>query len=302
MTKFLPVILTMACVFEGGLAARSRSGAQPLAFETNQGQSESQVKFLARGRGYTLFLTNQGATLAFENRALRMTLLGALATAHATGIDPLPGKANYFIGNNPAKWHRNISTYSRIEYKSVYPGVDLVYYGNEGQLEYDFVVAPGADPSRIGFRLEGDTVRVSPDGDLVAGQARFHKPVVYQQVGSRRVSIDGSYVLRGGGVGFRLAKYDRSRPLVIDPVLSYSTYFGGSGSDLGAGIAVDSTGNAYVTGYAESANFPTTPGAYQTALNGPSDLYVAKLSPTGALLYSTLIGGSNQEWTGETIS
>jgi hypothetical protein len=259
----------------------------PLSFEANQGQTDRQVKFLARAPGYTLFLTGDGATLAFKKQSLRMRVVGAAANAHAFGTDPLPGKANYFIGNDPARWHSAVPTYSRVKYEAVYPGIDLIYYGEQRQLEYDFVVAPGADPTSIALRLEGATASLDKGGNLIVGEARFHKPVVYQEGAGDKTFVDGRYLLHGQRVGFAVAKYDRSKPLVIDPVLSYSTYLSGtSGSDLGAGIAVDSDGSAYVTGYATSADFPTTPGAYQTAVNGGPDIFVTKF-------------GSSAEFVGE---
>jgi hypothetical protein len=332
-------------------------GKLPLSFEANQGQTDRTVKFLARGRGYAMYLTGNEAVIAlrwkvaqhppfgaaalpdllpssgpkkksnsevekprdrragpalpFSSRrlavsgesstVLRMRLVGANANAAVTGAGELPGKTNYFLGNDPKKWRTNVPTYAQVKYQGVYPGVDLVYYGNQGgQLEYDFVVAPGADPSAIvldvGTVREPPTVagvsdrrsavgtpplqnrahrdaslQITADGDLVVnaegGELRFLKPMVYQPAvnnGQRktnygqRTPVDGSFVLQAHNqVGFKVAFYDRTKPLVIDPVLSYSTYLGGSQVDLPRAIAVDQSGSAYVTGWTQSTDFPT---------------------------------------------
>ena len=257
---------------------RERYGNLPLSFEANHGQSDSRVKFLSRGSGYSLFLTSNEAVLvlsqseADESRkaspvahaavrarprksaVVRMTLLNANPKSQATGHDALPGKSNYFIGNDPAKWRTNIPNYAKVKYEGVYPGVDLVYYGNQGQLEYDFVVAPGADPRLVTLAFEGAReVHIDARGELVlgveGGEVRQHKPVVYQEVAGVKQEVAGRYVMKGKRqVGFRVAAYDPSRPLIIDPVLVYSTYLGGSAFDVGNAIAVDGAGNAYVTG------------------------------------------------------
>jgi hypothetical protein len=261
---------------------------------------------------------------------LRLSLVGADPNADVVGLDELPGKSNYFIGNDPKKWRTNVPTYARVKYKDVYPGVDLVYYGNQGQLEYDFVVKPGGDPMAVRLAVAamspslagGRTPRLEVDatGDLVIatgdGKIRFLRPVVYQPstVGPNtgnpdRKYLDGRYVLKGEReVGFELASYDRRKPLVIDPVLSYSSYLGGSGQDDAHAIAVDSAGNAYVTGGTVSVDFPTTAGAFQTAFGGAEthctsspdqcgDAFVAKVNSAGtALIYSTYLGGSDADF------
>ena len=303
---------------------RERYGNLPLSFEANHGQSDSKVKFLSRGSGYSLFLTSNEAVLvlsqseADENRkasrvartavrakhrksaVVRMTLVEANPQSQAAGHDALPGKSNYFIGNDPAKWRTNIPTYAKVRYEGVYPGVDLVYYGNQGQLEYDFVVAPGADPRLVTLAFEGAReVHIDARGELVlgveGGEVRQHKPVVYQEVAGVKQEVAGRYVMKGTRqVGFRVAAYDPSRPLIIDPVLVYSTYLGGSDEDVGFGIAVDAAGNAYVTGETSSTDFPTTAGAAQTTYAGGSDAFVTKLDATGSgLVYSTYLGGSD---------
>ena len=264
-------------------------GKLPLSFEANEGQTDNRVDFLSRGSGYTLFLTPTEAVLALRkpvasNRprrdngtprnaeaeqapaaptaVLRMKLVGANPSPRVTGLEELPGKSNYFLGNDPDKRHTDVPNYARVQYQDVYPGVDLVYYGNQRQLEYDLVVAPGADPDAIALSFDGvEKLRIDAQGDLVletaGGEIRQHKPLVYQEVDGIRREIAGSYVLNGGyQVGFQVAAYDAGKPLIIDPVLVYSTYLGGSARDRGRGIAVDAAGNAYVTGTTKSTDFP----------------------------------------------
>jgi hypothetical protein len=240
---------------------------------------------------------------AIQETVLRMKLVGANPAPKMSGTNELPGKSNYFMDSDPKKWRKNVPTYARVKYQRVYAGVDLVYHGTHGKLEYDFVVAPGADPGVIGLRFEGaERLEIDAQGNLVlrtaAGELRQHKPAVYQEVADARYVVPGSYALRGRyEAGFEIGPYDPSQPLIIDPVLSYSTYLGGVGGDLGYGIAVDAAGNAYVTGSTESSNFPTTTGAHRTNFQGGvADAFVAKLNPTGtALLYSTFLGGSGYD-------
>jgi hypothetical protein len=301
-------------------------GKLPLYFEANQGQTDEQVKFLARGRRQTLFLTSTEAVLVFtwreqtaEGRSrvarakpveagqvtqtvLRMTLVGANREPRVEGTEELPGKANYFIGKDPTKWRTNVPAYKKVQYHNIYPGIDLVYHGNQRQLEYDFVVHPGADPNRILLSFQGvDKLEVDALGDLVVDTGtltiRQRKPVIYQDVNGVRQEVAGGYVLKGAQrVGFQAAAYDQSRPLVIDPTLFYSTYLGGSDNDVGVAIAVDTALNAYVAGSTASTDFPTTAGAFQTTHAGGRDVFVAKLNPTGSsLLYSTYLGGSGSD-------
>lgn len=313
-------------------AARARIsssyGDLPLSFELNRGQTDNQVRYLARGQGYSLFLAPRQAVLSLRapgtgpsgvvggkaagdsahaqvsgrEAVVRMRLANANSNPILSGLDPIAGKSNYFIGNDPEKWQSDVPHYARVKYHSVYPGIDLVYYGKQRQIEYDFVVAAGVDPRRIELVFDG-TRRLSLDneGNLIlataGGHLMQHKPVVYQERDGVRASVEGRYVLRGGNrAGFRVGRYDASRPLVIDPVLSYSTYLGGSGKDFSFGIAVDSAGNAYIPGFTASTNFPTSAGGYQR-LPGTSDsgdAFVTKLNATGtALVYSTYLGGGD---------
>jgi hypothetical protein len=214
----------------------------------------------------------------------------------------LPGKTNYFIGNDQTKWRTNVPLFTKVKYRDVYRGVDLVYYGNQKELEYDFIIAPGANPHSVTLKFTGQKkLSLDAQGGLVLGvkgsEVRLEKPRIYQEIDGARKEISGGYEFKNAHeVSFQVAAYDRSRPLIIDPVLGYSTYLGGSLSDIGYGIAADSGGNAYVTGLAGSIDFPTTAGAYQTTAPtnaGAGNAFVTKLNPAGsALVYSTYLGGS----------
>lgn len=309
-----------------------------LIFEPNQGQADPQVKFVARGTGYGLFLTVNEAVLALRpgssrsgsaakapsTSVLRMQLAGAEKSA-VSGAGLLPGKSNYLLGNDPSQWHQNVPQFARVHYANVYPGIDLVYYGTQGQLEYDFEVAPGADPRRVTLRFDGQQdAHIEGNGDLVlrmgGGDLRLHAPRVYQKIGEQRQPVKGTFVLRDRGqVGFAVGEYDPSRTLVIDPVLTYSTYLGGSGAEscsailglatppLGCpSIAVDGAFNIYIAGATTSADFPLTPAPvppatgplpFQSSLNGPADVFVTKLNNTGsAVVFSTYLGGSGTDY------
>ncbi|HEX7176663.1 MAG TPA: SBBP repeat-containing protein [Pyrinomonadaceae bacterium] len=318
-------------------------GQIPLSFEANRGQTDESVNFLARGAGYTLFLKPTEAVFTLTRRGgapgavsaeqsmpdastptarnvgapdtagterpavLRMKLVGADARASVEGAEELAGRVNYFNGNDPAKWRTDVPTFGRVRYPEVYPGIDVVYYGNQRQLEYDFVVAPGVDARSIALEFDGaDKLEVDAAGDLLLtlGEEviRQPKPLVYQEVAGARREVAGGYALEEGGrVRFALGEYDARLPLVIDPVLVYSTYLGGSNTDLARAIAVDSSGRAYVTGYTNSTNFPTA-NAFQASLNGTAgafgnrDVFVTKLNAEGtAFVYSTYLGGSGGE-------
>ena len=329
----------------------------PLSFEINQGQADPRVKYLSHGHGYTLWLTADQAVLALRSSAqpstsalpmVRLRLVGSDPASSVWGEQPLPGQSNYFLGNNPKKWRTNVPTYAKVKYANVYPGVDLVYYGSQGQLEYDFLVQPGADPNSIQLAVSSDQqggrrkkavgsmketqdrapagqsaidnrkssipvpLRIARNGDLVVategGEVIFHKPLVYQPRTdyeprtknqeprpTNKKIIDGKYVLKGDRVTFALGNYDRRQPLVIDPVLSYSTYLGGTGGDAAYGIRVDSSGSAYITGVTGSLDFPTV-SAEQRTYGGSGDAFVVKLDSTGTgIIYSTYLGGSGPD-------
>mgnify|MGYP001413959964 CR=1 FL=1 len=326
----------------------------PLQFEANHGQVDAQVKFLSRGSGYTLFLTPTESVMVLQQReatgekdslaitdptalpepapikqaVVRMKLEGANPSPAIDGMEQLPGIVNYFIGNDPAKWRTKIPTYAKVHYKEAYPGIDLAYYGNQGKLEYDFIVSPGADPSQIKLAFEGASeIKVAASGDLLLttalGDVKLQKPIVYQlEADGHKTLVAGNYLASPkapNSVGIQLAAYDHSKTVVIDPVLDYATYLGGRLSDANPDIAVDTSGNAYVTGITNSLDFPATGGAYDTTFNANPlcpgitvtnttcidpvlsvnlnvDIFVAKLNPTGTtLMYATYLGGTGLE-------
>lgn len=274
-------------------------GRLPLSFEANHGQTDRRVKFLSRSGGQTLFLTSTEAVLTTDGRnTLQMGLLGASPHAQLTGRDELPGKSNYFLGSDPSNWHTDVPIFSKVHYSNVYPGVDLIFYGNQRELEYDFLLAPGADPNSIGLTFSGVKCGHLDHGDAVwesdDGEIRLRKPRLYQHVNGKQVEIAGGYILRDHTIRFAIGDYDSRLPLVIDPVLVYSTYLGGSGLDVAKGIAVDSSGNAFFAGYTASTNFPVSSTPFQsTNGGGNSNLFVAKLNAAGtALFYSTYVGGN----------
>lgn len=276
----------------------------PLSFVPNHGQADKNVKFTSQGNGYSLALAPTTFTLAHSGPSvLHATLLGGNAAAKLTGIERVPTRTNYYIGSDPRRWKTNIPSYAKVKYSAVYPGIDLVFYGKQDLLEYDFIVSPGTDPRVIALAFDGITgMRVDEKGDLLlrtdAGEFRQSRPVVYQQINNARRIIPASYLIKGKNqIAFQTANYDRSRPLVIDPTIAFSTFVGGSGVDLSTSIAVDAAGNSYITGITTSFDFPTTPGAFDTEKNTfAEDVFVTKLNATGtAIIYSTYFGGSNRE-------
>jgi hypothetical protein len=399
------------------LAAQRASAAAlklPLTFEENGGQAGRAARFLSRGPGYTLALSSTGAVVSLTRRqspggsrqsptpaTLRLRVLGGNPTARMAGVARQRGMVNYFLGNDPKQWRTHVPTFAKVRYEGVYPGIDLVYHGTQGSLEYDFEVAPGADPRQIRVAASGaEKVELAKNGDLLlhtaTGTVTQHKPVAYQVISGEKQQIAAEFVLgdqttlgsssrqpdsdptddrshirdhdtqsairnpQSAILGFRLARYDASQPLIIDPILAfssylggsaddqaqrivvdsndcayivgrtqstdidteapydasnagaddvfvgklsadasyfvYSTYIGGAGTDVGMGIAVDSSGNAYIGGYTSSTDYPTTSGAYDTSQNGSNDVVVTKLSADGsALTYSTYIGGSGDD-------
>jgi len=294
----------------------------PLLFEPNLGQvnlgpansspSDSAVKFVARGSGYSLFLDSAGATLALRTPAhagsaarvesVRMKLAGASPSAHIAGTDLLPGKSNYFIGNDRSKWRSNIPQFARVRYEDVYPGINLVFYGRQGQLEYDFQIAPGADPSRAQLEFDGAQKVELSSGSLIlkgeGGSLLFAAPSVYQEIDGRRQPVEGRFALRAANrVGFEVGPYDHTRELIIDPVLTYATFFGGTGNDQFPYVTVDILGNIYLTGSTTSPGLPVTLNAYQSTLETPTsqNIFVLELNPqagTGGIEYLTYLGGN----------
>ena len=305
-------------------------GQLPLSFEANQGQADDQVDFIARGAGYRLFLTSAAsATLTLPPlqktresslpeavaagarrkpaapETIRMSFVNSNQSPRVRGLDALPGKANHFIGHRPSDWQVGVPTFARVAYTDVYPGVDVVYYGNKRLLEYDLVVEPGADPKSIRLGFQGITgLRVDTEGNLLlrVGESEIKqlRPIVYQEIAGARREVAARYVIDDEQVSFDVANYDRSRTLVIDPVLVYASYLGGTFQDQANDIAVDSFGNAYITGWTFATNFPITPGAYQTSTVGiggnfaQTDVFITKLNAAGnAVIYSTYLGGTD---------
>ncbi len=304
-------------------AALALLGQLPIIFEPNQGQADPSVKFLARGAGYNLFLDNSGAILSVpakdaapgrSQRLVRMKLVGANSATVASAGDPLPGKTNYLIGNDPAKWHSSIPQFAGVRYNHVYPGIDLVFYGNQGHLEYDFKVAPGADPSQAELQFDSASKLQLSGGDLLLSEkkdssVRLQAPQIYQRDGDRRIPVAGRFVLRASNrVGFEIGTYDRTRELVIDPVLTFSTYFGGSGSETSPSVAIDPAGNIYLSGttqgspeasFSDAATTAQTliPSSLSLTSTTPSHIFVAKISPSQppSVAYETFIGGTGTD-------
>ncbi len=322
-------------------AIRSKYGSFPLGFEANEGQAPKDVQFVAHGADYALLLSPKGAVVSVEQQSgadpylakldaktqtklshrkvyhalaqargrhrrhnVRIQFDGANPYARLQPLDELPGKTNYLVGNDRRKWLTGIPSYGRIRYSSIYPGVDLVYYGNQRQLEFDFVVSPGADPNAVALRFDGrDYLSLSSDGTLRLGSPQdqdavlLHRPSIYQLEHGRKLVVQGGFVLLADHrVGVRVGPYDKSKPLIVDPVLAYSTYLSGSaGADVD-GIAVDASGNAYVVGATPSTDFPVVNG-YQSTGNANYVAFISKFDPTGAtLLYSTYLGGTGGDY------
>jgi hypothetical protein len=283
-------------------------GGRPLVFEKNEGQLARDVRFVARGQNYALFLTNQAATWVWQERStagvaptsqvVTMRLVGGSADPVVSGIGKTPLRTHHFAGNVPGAWRTDVSTFDRVRYEAAFAGIGLEYYGRDGQLEYDFVVEPGADPSSISVEFDGvDQLRLLDSGDLVmdAGQRRLRqqRPIAYQVINGQRRPIGATFVRQGARrVGFEIDSYDRTQPLVIDPVLSYSTYVGGTGGAYGDhayGVTTDPDGNVYVVGWTNSIVFPEAGGQ---ATVGGGNAFVMKFTPSGALVYTTIVGGS----------
>lgn len=317
-------------------------GKLPMGFEENRGQTDGRVRFVSHGQGYELFLTPREAVLALShsrhadfsprnrNSALRdlakaraaakkpsvleVQLSGADPDAPVAGMEKLPGRTNYFMGNDRSAWRTDIPSYRRVKYTGIYPGVDLVFYGNQRHLEYDYVVAPGADPKAIALEIKGaKKIAVDAQGNLVMsvpdGDVELQKPVVYQDVNGQRQLVAANYSITADHrVRFVLGAYDATQPLTIDPILNYSTYLGGSAEfDAAYSIAVDSLGDAYLTGQTFNTSFPLSAGTigYNTSTPDPGvatdgAAFVSELDPTGSTeLYFTYLGGSGAGEGGE---
>ena len=300
-------------------------GKLPMTFERTQGQTDRKVKFLSRGSRYSLFLTANEAVLALrpptpddrkqrleprrlreeeslqEPDVIRTKLVGASSSARLDGIDTLGSRANYFIGTNPANWRTDVPLYSEVLYRNVYPGIDLLYHGDGGQLEYDFIVRPGANPDSIRLNYDGMTgILIDRDGALRLqtehGEVIQKKPLIYQEFEKVRKEVSGHFVLsKENQVSFKIDDYDPSELLIIDPALQYSTYLGGSADDIGYSVAVDAQGNSYIAGRTLSTNFPTS-NPYRSTNSGGRDIVITKLNPTGTgVVYSTYIGGGGDD-------
>jgi hypothetical protein len=316
----------------------------PLSFEPNQGQTDERVKFISRGDGYALFLTPTkvvfhltrikdqpentkfGKLEKIGESLIRVQFGNSNPKPDIRGLDLLKGKSNYLIGKNPKKWKTNIPQYAKVRYEQIYPGIDLVYYGKNQQLEFDLVISPEANPKAIRIRFAGiKKLSLDDSGSLILhaydGELKMNAPHIYQEINGKRQEITGGYVLkREKEVGFQVAAYDKAKPLVIDPVLCFSTYFGGSsgysyyayGVDEANDIAVDGAGYIYITGTTSSEDFPVTSGAFDTvcaldsttpcsesiswypnpSLSHWRDAFVAKIDPNvPEIIYSTYLGG-----------
>jgi Glucodextranase, domain B/Beta-propeller repeat len=321
--------------------AANAYGSLPLSFEANEGQTNASVKYLAQAEGYTVFLTDREAVIVrrqqckespflakldaksrnelvgrkigrmllqrdqvCKSHALRIAIDGAAANARLEPLQQLPGKANYLVGADRSKWRTGIPSYSQVRYKGIRPGVDLTYYGNGRQLEFDLALSPGADPNEIALKFPGEErLSFTRTGDVRIGSTRdgllLRRPSIYQYEAGREQRVEGEFVrLAQARIGIRVGSYNRSEPLIIDPVLAYSSFIGGTDGDTAAeGIAVDSSGNVYLAGSTSATTFPITGG--QSRSHADSANYVAfvvKLDPSGStVLWSTYLGGSGSD-------
>ncbi len=321
------VVLWNEAVAKGMPLGGTATAGRPLIFEAGPAQTGDRGCFLARGCNYQFLLAPTEAQIvlcrstngvsqargrfqeftggrAGEARLVRMQFVGASARAMIQGVAELPGKVNYLLGNEPARWRTGVATYAHVRVEGLYPGVDLEYYGNQRQLEYDFAIAPGVDPAAIAIHFAGvDKVAIDASGELVLslgeGEVRQHPPVIYQVVNGARQQIAGGYRLREGAtVAFSVGQYDSRLPLVIDPVFSYSTYFGGNGGDSGYAVKVDTNGSVYLAGKTFSTQFPfaVPTNGFQPQLAGRGDAFVAKLDNTGSnVVYYTYLGGTGDD-------
>ena len=297
LTALLRILLLLASMNALLPAAIQDIRHIPVYFEPNRGQVDSAVQFVARTPGHTVFLTHNGAVLSAKGHdSIRLQFHGASKRKSAEGVDLVSAVSNYFTGNRPSEWRTGVPQFRKVRYAQVYPGIDVVFYGSDRNLEYDLVVAAGADPGLIDIVYEGVHPQLTAEGELLIGDVRQHRPKVYQDRNGSRTEIAGSYRLQSNGhVRFSLAKYDRSMPLVIDPVIQFSVYLGSPGYDAGFAIAVDEAGNSYITGNTNSVTFPTQ-GSAQEYPGGNGDAFVAKYSPLGdQLIYITYLGGKQND-------
>jgi hypothetical protein len=274
----------------------------PLAFVPNAGQTDARVRFQTQAGGASFYFTPKEAVFAFaaekKGHVLRLGFLGANPKVEIEGASKTAATVNYIRGNDPARWQVGLSTYEEVVYRGLWPGIDLAFRGDAGTLKYEFRLAPGADPGAIRLAYRGaDRLSLSREGDLridtSLGVLTDSPPVSYQLVHGQRVPVESRFALVKGGYRFALGRYNRRHPLVIDPGLVYSTFLGGNGFDLGFGIAIDTAGNTYVTGFTSSTDFPTTPGAFDSTFGGNRDAFVTKLDAAGAAaVYSTYLGGN----------
>jgi hypothetical protein len=283
-------------------------GHLPLIFEPNMGQAPPDAAFVGRG-AYPVFLRSDRAVLALPNdhlhqlgdpsSAVTLQLMHSNEGAQPHGIDQLPGKSNYYVGSNMKNWRKGIPQYSAVAFQSVYPGIDLVYYGKSGQLEYDLLLSPGADPSLIKFQVMGsDHIELTRQGNLAIrvphGVLELLKPAIYQKKadGSRQ-PVSGAFAISGNEVSLQIGDYEKDKQLVVDPVLSYSTLIGANNNTTVLGVAADESGDMYITGTTFATNYPTVK-AFQSKNNGTTNIFVTKLNPSGdTILYSTYLGGSS---------
>ena len=304
--SFLLLLPAFVSVVAAG-APSVNTASLPLAFEAAPGTAQ----YLARGAGLHVAVQATGVDVHAGKRsgpaaAIRLHFSGASAKAVASVSNKLPGTSNYFIGSDPSKWRTGVSTFGQVEFQGVYPGIDVVYYGNQSRLEYDFRVHAGANPSAIRLTFDGSArPALSPEGDLLVGELLQHRPVAYQNAANGRVPVACRYVIRQSGeVALALGAYDRNRELIIDPVLRYASYMGGTLNDGVTSIKVDAAGSVYMTGFTASSNFPAKGGS-QNSYGGSNseqrqgqfgDAFVAKLNPAGtAVVYATYLGGSGED-------